>query len=206
MTYNAEGLVGQSNLIGAVSGAPKMLYSYVTNDTKATVEGAGYFNSEAGRLNVGDAILVSGDVDGTPFITIYTVSSNDGSTVAITDQAAITQNVQNVLTADNVDLIGGNAAQVRFVMPFAGTIDKIYSVISGALTTGNATITADIGGVAVTDGVITITQAGSAEDDVDSATPSAAKTFAAGDVVTLTVGGTNDASRTANITMLVSPT
>lgn len=92
---------------------------------------------------------------------------------------------------------------IRMVSPVAGTIAKIWSVIDGALTTGDATLTAAIGGVAVTNGVITITQAGSAAGDVDSATPTAARTVAAGDVITITPGGTNDAVRTAAVSLLI---
>jgi hypothetical protein len=80
-------------------------------------------------------------------------------------------------------------------------ITRLASVISGALTTGDATLTADIDGVAVTDGAITITQSGSAEDDVDAVNPSAARTLEEGDVLTITVGGTNDATETASVSM-----
>ena len=84
MAYDAEGLMLVQGIIGAVSGAAKKKFTYVTNDTRAVVEGAGYFNSAAALLNVGDIIEVSGDIDGTPFGAHYVVSSNDGSTVAVT--------------------------------------------------------------------------------------------------------------------------
>ena len=85
------------------------------------------------------------------------------------------------------------------VAPVAGTISKIYSVIEGALTTGNATLTGKIGASAITNGAITITQAGSAAGDVDSATPSAANTVVAGDVISVTVGGTNETASKARV-------
>ena len=94
-------------------------------------------------------------------------------------------------------------APVRVVSPVDGTITKIYSVIDGALTTGNATLTAAINGNAVPNGVVTVTQAGSAAGDVDVASPSAANTVAAGDLIAITPGGTNDAARTAAITLLI---
>lgn len=90
------------------------------------------------------------------------------------------------------DLVGATAAIFRMVAPRAGTITKFRSVLNAALATGNATLTLKINGVAVTNGVITITQAGSAAGDVDEATPSAANVVAAGDVISITVGGTND--------------
>lgn len=90
----------------------------------------------------------------------------------------------------------------RTVAPRAGTLTSIRSVISGALATGNATLTATIDGVSVTNGALTITQAGSAAGDVDVATPSAANTFTAGQVIALTVGGTNsDANATAEVVL-----
>lgn len=93
------------------------------------------------------------------------------------------------------------AATHRVVSPCAGRIKKIWSVIDGALATGNATLTTSIGGVAVTDGLVTITQAASAAGDVDSATPSALNTVEAGDVIEIAVGGTNSAARNAEVTI-----
>lgn len=79
------------------------------------------------------------------------------------------------------------------ICPYAGTVTDIKSVLQGALTTGNATLTAKINATAITTGVLTITQAASAAGDIDSCTPSAARTVAAGDLLSWTVGGTNDA-------------
>lgn len=88
------------------------------------------------------------------------------------------------------NLVG--ATRYGFVAPFAFTIDQIDSVLLGhALATGNCTLTAKIGGVAVTGGAITITQSGSAIGDKDACAPSAANVVAEGDFVELLVGGTN---------------
>lgn len=90
-------------------------------------------------------------------------------------------------------LAGAGAFRALVVAPVAGTISKIYSVLTGhALATGDATLTAKINGTSVTTGVITITQSGSAIGDKDSCTPSALNTVAAGDVLEVLVGGTND--------------
>ena len=77
--------------------------------------------------------------------------------------------------------------------PVAGTITKIWTRLKAPLTTGDATLTAKVGATAVTNGVVTITQATSAIGDIDSATPTAANTVAAGSNLSVTVGGTNDA-------------
>jgi len=94
----------------------------------------------------------------------------------------------------------------RFVSQMAGTITSISSILQGAaLATGDATLTCAIGAVAITDGVITITQAASAEGDIDTATPSAANVVAVGDDVNVTVGGANtDATAFADVTFLVT--
>ena len=75
---------------------------------------------------------------------------------------------------------------------------KIWSVTEGVLTTGDATITAKINGVAITTGVITVTQAGSAAGDKDSCVPTALNVVAVGDELSLTVGGTNATATVAN--------
>jgi hypothetical protein len=94
-------------------------------------------------------------------------------------------------------LVGSGVSRV--LSPVAGKIVAISSVIEGVLTTGDATLTAKIGGVAVTGGVITITQAGSAAGDKDFASPSAANTVAVGDELSMTVGGTNATATVANV-------
>lgn len=191
--------------LGAVAGMTGTVkkHAYVSNDTKAEIETAGYFNPVADLLTKGDMIEVSGDRDGTPFVSIYVVT-DPAADVTLTEQAAITSNPQAVLNIDAVALDGTDT--YRVVAPFAGTVEKIYSVIDGALTTGDATLTGKIGGSAITDGVVTIAQAGSAAGDVDVATPSAAKAFVAGDTLEVTVGGSNDAAQNARVTFLCSAT
>ena len=120
---------------------------------------------------------------------------------AATARANIGANLVALAMPDAAALDGTDP--IRIVSPVAGTITSIRSVIDGALTTGNATLTAAIGATPVTNGVITITQAGSAAGDADSAAPSAANVVAAGDVISITPGGTNDAARTAAITLLI---
>jgi hypothetical protein len=94
-------------------------------------------------------------------------------------------------------LVGANV--YRSISPFAGRVVKIWSVTEGVLTTADATLTAKIGGVAITTGVITITQAGSAAGDKDSCVPTAANVVAVGDELSLTVGGGNETATEANV-------
>ena len=80
--------------------------------------------------------------------------------------------------------------------PSAGKIVKIQTVIHGAITTADATVTAEIGGTAITGCSITVTQSGSAAGDVDSCTPSAANDLAEDDAIGIvTDGGSSTATR-----------
>lgn len=110
-----------------------------------------------------------------------------------------------VLPMGPVSLVGADTKVLRLVSPVAGDIASIRTVLNAALTTGDATLTGKIGAVAITTGVVTITQAGSAAGDVDSAAPTAAKTVAVGDVISFTVGGTNDATVTADVVVTITP-
>ncbi len=95
------------------------------------------------------------------------------------------------------------------VSPYAGTIEKIYSVIDTALATnGAAAISFKVGttGAAdVTGGGITIALSSTA-GTVDSSTPTAENTLTAGQAIAvLTDGGSTNASK-AEISMLVKRT
>lgn len=93
-------------------------------------------------------------------------------------------------------LVGSNV--YRQLSIYAGRVVKIWSVTEGVLTTGDATLTAKIGATAITGGVVTITQSGSAAGDIDTAEPTAANVVAVGDALSLTVGGTNATATVAN--------
>lgn len=96
------------------------------------------------------------------------------------------------------------AGVTRTVASAAGRIVRLRSVIDGVLTTADATITAAINGVAVTDGVITIAQAGSAAGDVDEAVPTALNGVKPGDVISLTVGGGNQTATPATVVIEIA--
>lgn len=120
------------------------------------------------------------------------------SGVAVTSDAAELNKMDGVTasTAElneyslSLDIADLSAEAVYYlVCPHAGDITKIYTAIDSAVLTANATITPAIGVTAVTNGVVTITQAGSAAGDVDVASPSAANTVTAGQAVNFTVTG-----------------
>lgn len=70
--------------IGTGEGSVKNIYHYATNDADTVVEANGYFDGVTGDpLNVGDIIIASLDVDGTPEVKIYIVSVG-GADVTVT--------------------------------------------------------------------------------------------------------------------------
>lgn len=95
-------------------------------------------------------------------------------------------------------IAGAGSPVYRVLAPCAGTVSLIRSIIEGALTTGNAVLTAAINGTPITTGVITIEQAASAAGDKDSCIPTAANTVAENDELSWTVTGAQDAAVAAN--------
>ena len=66
------------------------------------------------------------------------------------------------------------AGSTFVAVPDGGRIIKIMTVLQGAISGGNAAISFEIGGTAVTGGGITVAHSGSAAGDVDTAEPTAA--------------------------------
>ena len=76
------------------------------------------------------------------------------------------------LTAKITDI--STAGSTFVAVPDGGRIIKIFSSIKNAITTADAGLSFELGGTAITNGGITVTQSGSAAGDVDSAEPTAA--------------------------------
>jgi hypothetical protein len=102
------------------------------------------------------------------------------------------------------DLRGAQAKVYRIASPVAGAVTAIFSTLDAALATGDATLTGKIGATAITGGVATITQAGSAPGDYDTAAPTAANVVAQGDILSITVGGANTAQVAARVLVEIS--
>lgn len=124
---------------------------------------------------------------------------SDGVTVEFNEKAlaAYLDLNRTFVQATVTTLVGANVYYA--VAPRAGRITKIWSVIEGVLTTGDASLTVKINGVAVTSGVVAIPQAGSAAGNVASATPTGANVVNAGDAISVTVGGANATATTARV-------
>lgn len=97
------------------------------------------------------------------------------------------------------------AGQKYFVPGFRGKIKNIYSVINGAIATANAVLTPRIGGVAVTNGAITVAFASSAAGDVDSSTPSALNSFTESQAIEIETNGASTNTVAVVVTFELEP-
>lgn len=73
MAYEKDSLRGYSTggpLKVAGARSPR-LWHYSTNDDHATVAAAGYFNNARAVIGVGDTVIASVDLDGTPALRFY---------------------------------------------------------------------------------------------------------------------------------------
>lgn len=88
MAFSSTGL----NSAGAQSkagNAPQM-WTYTTTDAIGDVNTAGYFNSVASLLKVGDIIFCHTSTGGTPAMSIVWVNANSGTVVDVTDGLTVT--------------------------------------------------------------------------------------------------------------------
>lgn len=99
---------------------------------------------------------------------------------------------------------GGATGTSYSVAPCAGTVTKIYSVLGGTVN-ADAVVTCSINGTPITNGVITVANA-SARGEIDSCTPTAANTVAAGDTLLATSDGGGSAPGTLDLIWVIQGT
>ena len=87
--------------------------------------------------------------------------------------------------------------------PMAGKVIGIYVTLHSAITTANATVTAEIAGVPLTGLSITITQAGSAPGSTFFGVPSGANTIASGQALEIISDGGSSTTAVATVTVLI---
>ena len=97
------------------------------------------------------------------------------------------------------------AGSVFAVPGVAGTIVKISNVIDTTITTANAGLTFEIGGVAVTDAGITIAFSGSLPGDVDQSTPSALNVITASEAIEIVKDGLSTVASNGVVTFEILP-
>ena len=105
------------------------------------------------------------------------------------------------LNAQILDISAGG--QAYFVVPAAGKIISIQTVIANAITTGDAVLTASINGTAVTGGAITVANAASAAGDVDEAIPTALNDVIRGDAIDVASDNGSTVACICNVTVQI---
>lgn len=109
--------------------------------------------------------------------------------------------------AGQVSTKAADAGVLRVPAMDDGTLLMFKTVINGALATADATVQAKIAGSnagSTTTGLVTITQAGSAAGDVDTASPVTTNvTFTEGQVISFHVAGGSTATGTADVFALI---
>lgn len=87
------------------------------------------------------------------------------------------------------------------VSPIAGIITNIYSVLHTPITVADAHLTFEINGVLVTNGGITIAFTGAAAGDVDTSSPTANRTVAAGQAIEVITDGASTTASVVEVTI-----
>jgi hypothetical protein len=86
MAYNKDGL----NLVnGSKAGNSPQIWTYQSADAIGDIDGAGYFNSAASILKVGDLMYVYSGVGGSAAFGFVVVNANDGTTVDVTSVTTV---------------------------------------------------------------------------------------------------------------------
>ena len=95
------------------------------------------------------------------------------------------------------------ASSTFVAVPDGGKIIKIITALQGAISGGNAGISFEIGGTAVTGGGITVTQSGSAAGDVDSSEPTALNDVLEGGTIEMITDGASSNAVKLNVTFII---
>jgi len=98
----------------------------------------------------------------------------------------------------------GVDTETEYYLPvgFNGTLTSVRTAIDAAFTGADQTLQVKINGTSVTNGLITITQSGSAAGDLDTASPTANHTVSTGQYIQVTSGA--ESSSTLNVFMLLT--
>lgn len=59
------------------------IWHYKSDDAATVIDGAGYFNTYAKEINLGDVIFATTAASGTPVYGQFVVNANDGTTVDV---------------------------------------------------------------------------------------------------------------------------
>ena len=131
------------------------------------------------------------------------ITSSSGSSQKMRDEfdliAAGFDGVQDSYFPLSFENLTENPVTHSFVAPFAGTIVQIDCVIDDTFGGADVTLTGKINGVVVTAGILTLTQAGSAEGDIFTKVPAGLNAVVAGDRVEIEGDGAGNATASAGV-------
>ncbi len=206
VTLPAQPYLGKPYAVKETSGA-----NSITVDAAGagTIDGAANLAIAAGKA----ATFIARAIDPvTGLVTWAVLSQTDGAAGAGLLAANNLSDVANAATARSniaanskniqvgrLNMIAAGAGVLRYVHRGPSlSITSIDSALTAAIDV-DATITAAINGTPITGGVVSVTAAGSAAGTLDQALPSAANVLAAGQVLTLTIGGGNTLASFADL-------
>jgi hypothetical protein len=128
------------------AGASKVFF-YKSNDLFTAIDDSDYFLGVYDQLSVGDVIIVSSDIDGSPLPGMLSVTAASSSTVTTTPLSTATITLYEPIRKDvNVPAIGtAETVYVHAGVPtgFIGTVSRVTGVshTNGAGSGGTSTIT-----------------------------------------------------------------
>jgi hypothetical protein len=156
--------------------------------------GGGGKGIAGGNIAAGD--ILKSDANGD----LVVADTSDGIIIGLTPDSAVDNDVISVVSlygnastksmilSSSVPDISTASSTAYIVAPIAGDISLIQTAIDGTTATADAILTGNIAGTPITGGAITVAN-GSVAGDIDSATPTAANTVAAGDLITIVSDG-----------------
>ena len=95
------------------------------------------------------------------------------------------------------------ASSTFVAVPDNGKIIKIFTALQGAISGGDAGISFEIGGTAITNGGITIANSSSAAGDVDSSEPTANNDINEGQAIEMITDGASTGTAKAVVTFVI---
>ena len=107
------------------------------------------------------------------------------------------------LTCEIPDISTADQVYVPIPEGCGGEVIEIRSAIHGAISVADADLTAKIGGTAMTNGVITVAQSGSAAGDVDVCNPSGLNYVSPGDAIEIETDGASTGTVTVTMTIVI---
>jgi sulfite reductase alpha subunit-like flavoprotein len=148
MAFNKLGLatIHHMGSIAGAAGETRAIHTYLTNDDAAAVETSDYFLAMGYKFKVGDVIIASLDLDGTPTLRFYVVATASTSGVTITRETTAVTGDQTTIaaltdsstgTADGtIADVGASFNQATLNNNFADVAAKINAIRTALVGSG----------------------------------------------------------------------